>query len=261
MQHRPRKRFSQHFLHDLNIIHQIVDSIAPRVGQSVVEIGPGLGAITGLLLDRLGRLDVVEVDRDIIPPLRTSCANRGELVVHNIDALKFDFNDLAPAAGKIRVVGNLPYHISTPLLFHVFKYKDIIEDIHFLLQKEVVDRITAAANSDSYGRLSVMLQYRCHAVRLFDVEPWAFSPPPRVTSAFVRLEPYSDLSVAAHNEHRLSQIVALAFSHRRKTLKNALKGLLTYEAIAAAGIDPNVRGETLTLQQFSALANQSTTKN
>ena len=133
--------------------------------------------------------------------------------------------------------------------------------MHFLLQKEVVDRITAAADSDSYGRLSVMLQYRCNAVRLFDVDPWAFSPPPRVNSAFVKLQPYNDLPVVVHDERRLSQIVALTFSHRRKTLKNALKGLLTYETIAAAGIDPNVRGETLTLQQFSALANQSTDNN
>jgi 16S rRNA (adenine1518-N6/adenine1519-N6)-dimethyltransferase len=257
MRHQARKRFSQHFLRDFNVIESIVDCIVPRKGQPMVEIGPGLGAITVPLLERLGRLEVVELDRDLIPKLQAYCAHVGELVVHNEDALKFDFNRLAPPTGKLRVVGNLPYQISTPLLFRLIRYVKIVDDMHFLLQKEVVDRITAPAGSHQYGRLSVMLQYRCYTECLFNVGPGAFSPPPRVDSALIRLVPYAELPITVSDERHFSQIVALAFAHRRKTLKNALKDRVSPETIVRAGIEPSARAETVSLQQFASLANHS----
>lgn len=257
MRHPARKRFSQNFLRDFNVIDGIVNCIAPQKGQPMVEIGPGLGAITVPLLERLGRLEVVELDRDLIPDLQASCLHHGELVVHNEDALKFDFNRLAPSAGKLRVVGNLPYHISTPLLFRLIRYVKIVDDMHFLLQKEVVDRITAPVGSHQYGRLSVMLQYRCHTECLLNVGPESFSPPPRVDSALIRLVPYSELPITVDDERHFSQIVSLAFTHRRKTLKNALKSQVIPELIASAGIEPSARAETVSLEQFVSLANQS----
>jgi len=255
--HKARKRFGQHFLRDVGTINRIVMSIAPRAGETMVEIGPGQGAITKSLLRALGRLVVVELDRDLIPQLYAACNDLGHLEVHNSDALKFDFGQLAPSDAELRVVGNLPYNISTPLIFHLLRYSGIIKDMHFLLQKEVVDRITAKPRCGEYARLSVMVQYRCQTTRLFTVAAECFSPPPQVQSAMLRLIPYKVPPFQAHNERRFANLVTTAFSHRRKTLKNALKNLLSSDQIAAAGIDSGCRAEELTVEQFVGLANSS----
>jgi 16S rRNA (adenine1518-N6/adenine1519-N6)-dimethyltransferase len=254
MLHRPRKRFGQHFLHDASTIRRIVDAIDPRPDDAIVEIGPGRGAITRPLLQRLGRLHAIELDRDVIPLLEAHCAGAGELILHQADALSFDLSRLAPESGRLRIVGNLPYNISTPLLFHLLEHARAIEDMHFLLQREVVERITATPGGGDYGRLSVMVQYRCHCERLFGVANGAFSPPPQVESAFLRLQPYRQPPVEVHDEPRFRLIVQQAFSQRRKTLKNNLKDLLSLADIEAADIDPGLRPERLTLAQFAALA-------
>ncbi len=232
-------------------------SIAPRAGETMVEIGPGMGAITKPLLLALGRLDVVELDRDLIPQLRAACDDLGHLEVHNCDALKFDFNQLVPLDSELRVVGNLPYNISTPLIFHLLQFASIIRDMHFLLQKEVVDRITAKPRSGDYGRLSIMVQYRCEATRLLSVAAECFSPPPRVQSALLRLIPHKTPPFQAHDERRLANLVSAAFSHRRKTLRNSLKSLMSSDQIVSVGIDPGCRAEELTVEQFVSLANSS----
>ena len=257
MPHKPRKRFGQYFLHDPQVIQNIVNCIAPRPGDAMVEIGAGMGAITLPLLKQAGTLAVVELDRDLIPRLEASCKNVGALKLHNADALKFDFRALAPRIGGLRVVGNLPYNISTPLIFHLLESADVLADMHFMMQKEVVDRITAIAGSRAYGRLSVMVQYRCRCERMFYVGRGAFRPSPQVDSAFVRLIPYKTPPYPARDEPRFALIVNHAFSHRRKTLRNALDGLLKPEDIKAAGIDYSLRGETLTVEEFVRLANQS----
>jgi 16S rRNA (adenine1518-N6/adenine1519-N6)-dimethyltransferase len=251
--HRPRKRFGQHFLHDRTVVARIVNAIAPRADDTLVEIGPGLGALTLPLLQRAGRLQVVELDRDVIPVLQEACAGHGELQVHQADALRFDFRSLAQD-GPLRVVGNLPYNISTPLLFHVLDAADAITDMHFMLQQEVVARMAAGAGDEAYGRLSVMLAARCAVEPLFTVGAGAFTPPPKVVSAVVRLVPWSTPPFAVPDPARFSQLVTQAFSRRRKTLRNALKGLVEPAAIEAAGIDPGVRPETLTPAQFAHLA-------
>lgn len=255
MHHRPRKRFGQHFLHDETAINDIVAAIAPQPGDTMVEIGPGQGAITGPLLRRLGRLHAIEIDRDLIPALERRFAQDGDLTIHAADALRFDIGTLSPAGGRLRVVGNLPYNISTPLIFHLLASSSAVADMHFLLQKEVVDRIAAAPGGGAYGRLSVMAQYRCHCEKLFGVASAAFSPPPKVESALLRLKPYSRPPIAVNNEQRFARIVSEAFSQRRKTIKNNLKKMLTVEAIEGAGVDPNLRPEKLSLAQFAALAN------
>ena len=252
--HIPRKRFGQHFLHDRGIIDKIVSAIGPQPGERIVEIGPGLGALTCPLLARHGELDVVELDRDVIPRLLENCGDKGELRVHNVDALRFDFAELA-GAKRIRVVGNLPYNISTPLIFHLLESADRIIDMHFLLQKEVVDRLAAAPGSDDYGRLSVMVQYRCRAESLFRVGPGAFSPPPKVDSAVVRLIPFAELPYPAQDEALFARLVNQAFSKRRKTLRNGLKDLLDADGIEAAGIDPGIRPERVSVEEFVRLAN------
>jgi 16S rRNA (adenine1518-N6/adenine1519-N6)-dimethyltransferase len=255
MSHTPRKRFGQHFLHDPTVIARIVAAIQPLESDAIVEIGPGQGAITMPLLQAAGHLQVIELDRDLIDPLLAQCRKAGELIIHNADALRFDFCSLSGDAANLRVVGNLPYNISTPLLFHLLSQAGCIRDMHFMLQKEVVDRLAAAPGSRQYGRLSVMVQYRCRVSRLFAIGPGAFQPPPRVESAFVRLEPYRELPVAIHDEAVLKSVVRQAFAQRRKTLRNALRGLLEEEAIRSLGIDPSVRAEVLGLREFAALAN------
>lgn len=255
MRHRPRKRFGQHFLHDAGVIRRIVDAIVPQPGDTMVEIGPGRGALTRPLLERLRRLHAIELDRDVIPTLAESCKGVGELNIHQADALSFDFMRLAPAPARLRVVGNLPYNISTPLIFHLLKHSRAIEDMHFLLQREVVERIIAAPGGGEYGRLSVMVQYRCRCERMFGVANGAFSPPPKVDSALLRLAPYRRPPVAVYDEQRFMRVVQQAFSQRRKTLKNNLKGLLSSEGIEAAGVDPGLRPEMLALAQWAALAN------
>ena len=254
MIHRPRKRFGQNFLHDPQVIQRIVDSIRPREGQRMVEIGPGEGALTGELLPILGQLDVVELDRDLIPILESRYSGLGELRIHQADALKFDFCQLSPGAAQLRVVGNLPYNISTPLLFHLLEMSHCIQDMHFMLQKEVVERITAKPGSGQYGRLSVMMQYHCDTEMLFTVGPGAFRPAPKVDSAVVRLIPHRQPPVAVDPEI-LSQLVSRAFGQRRKTLRNNLKGVLDASAIEALGIDPGIRPERLSLEEFARLAN------
>jgi len=254
MKHRPRKRFGQNFLHDQNIIRGIVAAIHPQEGEHLVEIGPGLGALTTPLLGASGRLEVVELDRDLIPHLEEQFAGAGELIIHNTDALKFDFCSLAPEGGKLRVVGNLPYNISTPLIFHLIEQAHCIRDMHFMLQKEVVERLAAAPGCGDYGRLSVMVQYHCRVEKLFNVPPGAFHPPPKVDSAIVRLTPYADKPITVKDEASLSRLVAQAFNQRRKTLRNNLKPLLDVATIESLGIDPGRRPETLSLQEFALLA-------
>jgi 16S rRNA (adenine1518-N6/adenine1519-N6)-dimethyltransferase len=255
MAHRPRKRFGQHFLHDPLVIRRIVEAIAPRPGQTLVEIVPGQGAITRPLLERLGRLEVVELDRDLAAALPERCGSAGELRVHAADALEFDFCRLAPAPHTLRVVGNLPYNVSTPLLFHLLDQAQCIRDMHFLLQKEVVDRIVARPGGKDYGRLSVMVQARCAARALFHVGPGAFRPPPKVQSAFVRLTPFEAPPYPVRDPARFALIVRAAFAHRRKTLRRALAGVLPAQHMERAGIDPGLRAENLTVEQFARLAN------
>jgi 16S rRNA (adenine1518-N6/adenine1519-N6)-dimethyltransferase len=254
MSHQPRKRFGQHFLHDPGVVRRIVASIAPQPGDHLVEIGPGEGAITLELLRAAGRLDAIELDRDLVAPLRERARGIGELVVHGADALRFDFCALAAAGEKLRVVGNLPYNISTPLLFHLLDQSGCVRDMHFMLQKEVVERMAAEPGGRDYGRLSVMLQARCEVIPLFTVGPGAFRPPPKVDSAIVRLLPRARPAEVA-DPSVFARLVAAAFAQRRKTLRNGLKGLLAAEDIAALGIDPGVRAEQLPLEDFVRLAN------
>ena len=254
MEHRARKRFGQHFLHDRNAIHQILTAIAPKPGDRLVEIGPGLGAITLPLLERCGDLTAVELDRDVIPGLAAAAAGRGRLHIIQGDALTTNLYALAPAGGKIRLLGNLPYNISTPLLFHFLDQADCIADMHFMLQKEVVQRMAAAPGSKLYGRLTVMLAARCKVEPLFDIGPGAFRPPPKVHSAFVRLIPHAATPFPLLDPARFAQVVTQAFSHRRKTLKNALAGLVDETAIVTAGIDPKARPETLSAADYARLS-------
>ncbi len=254
MKHIPRKRFGQHFLHDTSVIDKIIAAVNPKPGEHLVEIGPGLGALTCPLLRRHGELDVVELDRDVIPRLQAACAEAGVLRIHQADALRFDFTTLAKPGTALRIVGNLPYNISTPLIFHLLESAPCISDMHFLLQKEVVDRLTAAPGGASYGRLSVMTQYRCRASALFRVGPGAFTPPPKVDSAVVRLVPYAELPVKADDEALFARLVNQAFTQRRKTLRNALKPILSAEAIEATGIDPTLRPENVSVQDYVALS-------
>ena len=254
MSHRPRKRFGQHFLHDPAVIARIVTAIHPRHAETLVEIGPGRGAITVPLLQAAGRLHVVELDRDLIEPLRRLCRESGELSVHCGDALRYDFCQLA-GASRLRITGNLPYNISTPLLFHLLASAHCIEDMHFMLQKEVVERMAAGPGSTQYGRLSVMPQYRCEVIPLFNIGAGAFQPPPRVESAFVRLVPYREPPVAVVDETMLATVVQQAFGQRRKTLRNALRGVIGEQHIQALGIDPAARAEMLGIGEFAALAN------
>jgi 16S rRNA (adenine1518-N6/adenine1519-N6)-dimethyltransferase len=221
-----------------------------------VEIGPGLGALTRPLLEATGKLDVVEIDRDVIPHLQSQCAGTGELRVHNVDVLKFDFSVLSDQLdAPLRLVGNLPYNISTPLLFHALDHAARVRDMHFMVQKEVAERMAAAPDSDDYGRLSVMVQWRCRVELLFIVGPGAFKPAPKVDSAVVRLTPHATPPVTVTDEKLFADMVNRAFTQRRKTLRNGLKHYLTADQINAAGIDPGLRPEVLTLEQFAALAN------
>jgi 16S rRNA (adenine1518-N6/adenine1519-N6)-dimethyltransferase len=252
--HFARKRFGQHFLHDPGVIQRIVAAIDPRPGERLLEIGPGLGAITLPLLARLPELHAIEIDRDAIRQLRAASGESPALHLHEADALEFDLARLDDGRG-LRVVGNLPYNISTPLLFRMIEQRAHIHDMHFMLQKEVVDRMAAQPDSEHYGRLTVMLAPWLRIEPLFDIGPGAFRPAPRVISTFVRLAPREQ---PLHIEHpRLyAQVVAAGFSQRRKTLRNALKPLLSQDEIRAAGIDPGARAETVPAAGFAALAVQ-----
>jgi len=254
MSYQARKRFGQNFLHDPTVISRIVRSINPLPGEAVVEIGPGLGALTTELLKACGELDVVELDRDIIPLLEATCAGLGKLHIHQADALRFDFTKLA-AGRRLRVVGNLPYNISTPLLFHLLDQAACVADMHFMLQKEVVDRMAASAGGSDYGRLSVMLAWRCEVEPLFVVGPGAFNPPPKVHSAVVRLIPHTTPPFQVTSPELFNQVVSQAFSRRRKTLRNALSGLIGANTLSDLAIDSIRRPETLAPAEFAAIAN------
>jgi 16S rRNA (adenine1518-N6/adenine1519-N6)-dimethyltransferase len=251
MRHLARKRFGQHFLEDRGVVRAIIDAMAPRREDAVVEIGPGLGALTAPLLERIDRLHVVEIDRDLCARLRARFAPE-RLAVHEGDALEFDFATL-PA--PLRVVGNLPYNISTPLLFHLSGVAQRCMDLHLMLQKEVVDRLAAAPGSKDYGRLSVMLQYRYRVDRLIDVPASAFRPQPKVASAVVRLVPRPAAQLAARDAGTFARVVKAAFATRRKIVKNSLSGLLSAAEIEALGIDPSSRAEDLPVPAFIAIAN------
>jgi 16S rRNA (adenine1518-N6/adenine1519-N6)-dimethyltransferase len=253
--HIPRKRFGQHFLQSPIVVQQIVDSIEPRPGDHLVEIGPGLGAITLPLLARLRAMDAVEIDRDAIRELQARAQTTGTLRLHEADVLRFDFGTLRTGEERLRVAGNLPYNISTPLLFHLIDQRQHFLDMHFMLQKEVVERMAARAGDESYGRLSVMLAPWLEITPLFDIGPGAFRPPPRVTSSFVRLRPYAAAPFVIIDHPSFAHVVAAAFSQRRKTLRNALKSLLGEDLIRAAQIDPGARAETVQPAQYAALAN------
>ena len=253
--HQARKRFGQNFLHDPAVIGRIVTAIDPRPGQRLVEIGPGMGAITFPVLERSGRIEVVELDRDLIPRLKLAAEGRGELIVHQSDALKFDFGSLTEEPASLRIIGNLPYNISTPLIFHLFDAVTKVRDMHFMLQKEVVERMAAGPGDDAYGRLSVMVQYWAEVEFLFLVGPGAFKPAPKVDSAIVRLTPHRVLPHPAKDARRLSGIVAAAFNQRRKTLRNCLRDAVPAGTLERVGIDPGLRAEQLALKDFVAIAN------
>ncbi|MGB2902112.1 MAG: 16S rRNA (adenine(1518)-N(6)/adenine(1519)-N(6))-dimethyltransferase RsmA [Candidatus Dechloromonas phosphoritropha] len=252
--HIARKRFGQNFLVDRGIISAIVSAIYPQRGDTVVEIGPGLGAITTPLLDRLDHLHVVEIDRDLITRLRKEYLPE-RMTIHEGDALVFDFSSI----GKdLRLVGNLPYNISTPLLFHLAEYVGIVRDMHFMLQKEVVERMVAAPGESDFSRISVMLQYRFHLEWLIDVPPESFDPPPKVQSAVVRLIPKDVTELKAKSPEKLSRVVQTAFSQRRKMLRNTLKGVLSDAAFAELSIDPTRRAEDIPVDDYVRIANYLT---
>lgn len=259
--HQPRKRFGQHFLKDPYIVQQLVVAIRPKVGEHLVEIGPGMGVLTEALLPAVGQMDAVELDRDIIPKLEKHCLTLGKLRIHSADALKFDFCSLRLQNELLRVVGNLPYNISTPLMFHLLEQAPCIKDMHFMLQKEVVDRLAAKPSTKDYGKLTVMIQYHCQVESLFAVPPNAFSPAPKVDSAVVRLIPYSHPPVTVSNKGDFEKIVSTAFGQRRKTLHNNLKEIMSDEQIKHAGVDPSCRAETLDLESFARLAESYTAAN
>ncbi len=242
--HVAKKRFGQNFLHDQYVIEQIVDAIDPKMGELLVEIGPGLAALTRPLLKKIQPLHVVEIDRDIISYLNNQFNN--ELIIHATDALKFDYSF---SQKSIRVMGNLPYNISTPLLFHLANFTNI-KDMHFMLQKEVVDRICAKNSTSDYGRLSVMLQYKFNCTKLFDVAKESFDPIPKVESAIVRITPKDKIFWQDINAQTLNNVVKAAFNQRRKTISNSLKNIVPLDLLERLGLDPKLRAENLSVQNF-----------
>lgn len=250
--HRARKRFGQHFLADTGVIDAIVRAISPGSDDVIVEIGPGRGAITEPLARSAGHLHLVELDRDLVARLRSRYVDRDNVTVHEADALRFDFGAIGD---RLRIVGNLPYNISTPLLFHLLRYRERIVDMHFMLQKEVVERMAAQPGSKAYGRLGIMLGCYLRVESLFDVPPEAFDPPPDVNSAVVRLDPLPPGTLTIEDENGLSSLVAAAFMQRRKTLRNALRSAADADDFAAVGIDPGLRPEQVSIDQYVALSN------
>ena len=255
LRHRARKRFGQNFLHDRQVIERIIASIAPAAGDLIVEIGPGQAALTRPLLASGAELHLVELDRDLVSYLENQFSGHPGMTIHSCDALRADLPELT-GHRPFRLIGNLPYNISTPLIFHVLQWNELVIDMHFMLQKEVVDRMAAGPGSRTYGRLSVMTQFHCEVTPLFDVKPESFSPVPRVHSSIVRLKPWQNPPVDAGTFENLERVVTAAFSMRRKTLRNSLGKVLTEEQIREAGIEPGQRAEQLGLSQFAALARQ-----
>ncbi|MBW3141077.1 16S rRNA (adenine(1518)-N(6)/adenine(1519)-N(6))-dimethyltransferase RsmA [Ferrimonas balearica] len=259
--HRARKRFGQNFLHDMSVIDRIVAAIRPDNDHIMVEIGPGLGALTEPVADQVEHLNVVELDRDLAERLRHQPRWGQKLTIHEGDALKFDFNQLAEPGKRMKVFGNLPYNISTPLMFHLFETVDSVESMHFMLQKEVVERLCAGPGHKNYGRLSVMAQYYCQCIPVLEVPPGCFTPPPKVDSAVVRLVPHVEKPYPATNVATLEKVVATAFTMRRKTLRNNFKGQLNDDDFAALGIDPTLRPERISLPEYVAMANYISERN
>jgi 16S rRNA (adenine1518-N6/adenine1519-N6)-dimethyltransferase len=252
-EHRARKRFGQHFLHDKNIIQRIIMAINPQPNQTIIEIGPGKGALTAPLLEHLDTLYVLEVDRDLAHALEKKYEGEEKIIIHCLDALTYDFKELGNQ--HLRIIGNLPYNISTPLIFHLLENNQIIDDMVFMLQEEVIDRMCAAPGSKDFGRLSVMVQANCQAEKLFTVSPGAFSPPPKVMSAIIRLKPYDKVLNQISDYPCFAHVVKQAFSQRRKTLRNCLKGTLDEQQIINLEITPGARAETLPIDSFIQLAN------
>ena len=253
MSHRARKRFGQNFLHDDRVIERIVAAIAPGRDDRIVEIGPGLGALTRPMLERVDRLDVVELDRDLAGSLHERLGRPENLAIHEADALEFDFRALAGPSG-LRVIGNLPYNVSTPLMFHLLDQADAVTDMHFMLQKEVVQRMAAVPGENNYGRLGIMTQYFCRVQPLFEVGSGAFRPAPKVDSAIVRLVPHKTLPHPAKDLATLQAVVRTAFNARRKTLRKALGGMITAEQLQSLGINDGLRPENLALADYVAIA-------
>lgn len=256
MKHQAKKRFGQNFLTDQSVITSLVDAINPQEGQMLIEIGPGLGALTKPLLNKVTELHVVEIDRDIVSWMNTEYSmpayQKNKLTIHNVDALKFDFSSLG---SHLRVTGNLPYNISTPILFHLLDNLPSIVDMHFMLQKEVVERMVAAPATPAYGRLSVMLQYYLQMEYLITVPPEAFNPAPKVESAFVRCVPHAELPFIAKNTDLFAKVVLAAFSQRRKTIRNTLKPFFNNDDFIKLGIDAQRRAETFSVAEFVVMTN------
>jgi 16S rRNA (adenine1518-N6/adenine1519-N6)-dimethyltransferase len=255
--HTARKRFGQNFLQDAFVIDQIVAAIAPNNAATMLEIGPGLGALTEPVCEQVDQLHVVELDKDLVKRLETHPFIQDKLIIHFADALQFDFASVI-SDKPLKVFGNLPYNISTPLMFHLFRFSQHIEDMHFMLQKEVVLRLAAGPGHKNYGRLSVMAQYYCQVMPVLEVPPHAFVPPPKVDSAVVRLIPHKTPPVKVNNLDNLARVTAEAFNQRRKTIRNSLKNSISSEVLQTLGIDPNMRAENLSLAQYALIANNIT---
>ncbi len=253
--HTARKRFGQNFLHDDYIIDSIVAAIAPQADDNIVEIGPGLGALTEPVAAKVNCLNVVELDRDLAERLQKHPFLRDKLNITQADAMQFDFGQLASENKQLRVFGNLPYNISTPLMFHLFSFANKIKDMHFMLQKEVVNRLCAGPNCKAYGRLTVMAQYYCKVIPVLEVPPSAFKPAPKVDSAVVRLEPYDVPPFPAKSLKVLNQVCSMAFNQRRKTIRNGLRDLLSAEQLQEIGIDVTKRAENITVEEYVNIAN------
>ncbi len=253
--HQAKKRFGQNFLHNDAIISNIVDAINPEPNENLIEIGPGLGALTEPVVERAGQLSVVELDRDLAHRLRHHPFLAPKLTIYEEDALKFDFGQLARDEKPLRIFGNLPYNISTPLIFHLLTFKDKVKDMHFMLQKEVVQRMASGENCKAYGRLSIMTQYQCQVIPVMEIGPEAFKPAPKVDSAIVRLIPHKTIKNPVKDINSLNKVCLAAFNQRRKTIRNSFKRLISAEQLTELGIDPGLRPENLTLADFVMLAN------
>jgi 16S rRNA (adenine1518-N6/adenine1519-N6)-dimethyltransferase len=258
LRHTPRKRFGQNFLHDESVISRIVDSIDPQPADHIVEIGPGKGALTRRLLGKCGRLDTIEIDRDLAGYLSRTLQNKNpeqHFNIHCCDALKFDFSSLTDAPRSLRVIGNLPYNISTPVIFHLLKYSSLIKDMTFMLQLEVVNRLAAGLGDRNYGRLGLMAQYFCEVQHLFNVPSAAFTPKPKVSSAIVRLTPHQSMPLEATSVECLQDVIRTAFTQRRKTLRNSMKNLVPEEKLRELDLDLTLRPENLSLQDYVRISN------
>jgi len=253
--HTARKRFGQNFLHDDYIIDSIVAAIAPQPEDNIVEIGPGLGALTEPVASKVNTLNVVELDRDLAERLAKHPTLSEKLNITQADAMQFDFGQLATEEDQLRVFGNLPYNISTPLMFHLFEFATKIKDMHFMLQKEVVNRLCAGPNCKAYGRLTVMAQYYCKVIPVLEVPPTAFIPAPKVDSAVVRLEPYDVPPFIAKSIKVLNQVCSMAFNQRRKTIRNCLRDILDVEELGTLNVDHTKRAENITVEEYVRLAN------